>query len=220
MTTAYGASVGYEYERKTGAPLLGFSADQGYQAAAVDAADYNGPSSVPVTTPFTADLEKEFYTFSAPDGEFDDKHANQQLSNPLKRGLRVIFIKNPENNGVENAALQLAKSIGEQRTAIYVLNKQTNVGDLANKLNALNRNNAEKPEVHFVKYRTPADAENAQRAIQTQYDSLGGTSISHNGGIAPVLDFASAEPLSGSEINGGLQSIEPSNTYLPIKKRA
>lgn len=219
MATAYAASLGYDYERKTGAPLLGLGEEQGFQVPAVDGADYNGPSAFPVSAPIAAELEKEFFSFSAPEGAFDDNNVNQQLSNSVKRGLRVIFIKSPENNGIENAALQLAKSVSDQRTAIYVLNKQADIGDLANKLNALNNNNNHKPEVHFVKYRTPADAENAQRTIQAQYDSLGGKSSSHNGGVAPVLDFASKAPLSGSAINGGLQAVEPSSTYLPANKR-
>ncbi|XP_037808509.1 uncharacterized protein LOC119601566 [Lucilia sericata] len=231
LATAYAASLGYDYERQSGgvssggfggapsggfggapsggfggAPSGGFGGDQGFQSGPAGGSDYSAPAP--------AEFEKEFFTYSAPEGAFDDNSGNQQLGN-VKRGLRVIFIKGPENSGLENAALQLAKSAGEQRTAIYVLNKQADIGDLANKLNNLNKNNANKPEVHFVKYRTPADAENAQRAIQGQYEGLGGKSSSHNGGVAPVLDFASKAPVSS---HGGYQS-EPANAYLPANKR-
>ncbi|XP_037828733.1 pupal cuticle protein 36a-like [Lucilia sericata] len=169
-----------------------------------DGVSYEAPS---YTAP--AELEKEFYTFSAPEGEFDDANAAQKIAGSVKQGLRVIFIKGPENKGLENAALALAKQAAEQKTAIYVLNKQADIGDLANKLNAINKNSNNKPEVHFVKYRTPEDAANAQKAIQGQYDSLGGTSQSHNGGVAPVLNFASQAPVHSAPAHA------PANAYLP-----
>ncbi|KAM7364303.1 uncharacterized protein ACRADG_000846 [Cochliomyia hominivorax] len=164
-----------------------------------DGPSYNAP----------AELEKEFYTFSAPEGEFDDANAAQKIAGNVKQGLRVIFIKGPENKGLEDAALALAKQAADQKTAIYVLHKQADIGDLANKLNSINKNSNNKPEVHFVKYRTPEDAANAQRAIQNQYDSLGGSSQSHNGGVAPVLNFASQAPIQSAPARA------PGNAYLP-----
>ncbi|XP_023290975.2 uncharacterized protein LOC111674567 [Lucilia cuprina] len=177
-------------------------APQGYTAEASHAS----PSYAP-----QAELEKEFYTFSANDDDFNDPAASNQLSNAVKQGLRVIFIKGPENRGLEDAALSLAKQASGQKTAIYVLNKQADIGDLANKLNSVNKNNNNKPEVHFVKYRTPEDAANAQKAIQSQYDSLGGPSHSHNGGVAPVLNFASKAPVS-APVHA---ASTPSGSYLP-----
>ncbi|XP_065355254.1 keratin, type I cytoskeletal 9-like [Calliphora vicina] len=170
-----------------------------------DGASYEGPS---YTAP--AELEKEFYTFSAPEGEFDDANAAQKIAGSVKQGLRVVFIKGPENKGLEDAALALAKQAADQKTAIYVLNKQADIGDLANRLNALNKNSNNKPEVHFVKYRTPEDAANAQKAIQGQYDALGGPSQSHNGGVAPVLNFASQAP-----VHSAPAAHAPGNAYLP-----
>jgi len=157
-----------------------------------------------------AEYQKEFYTFEAPDADFNDVQAAQQAANGIKKNLQVIFIRNPENRGLEDALLNLARQAGEKRTAIYVLNKQPDFGDLANKLNAAQNQNAQKPEVHFVKYRTPEDAANAQRAIQSQYDSLGGPSSSHNGGVAPVLNFASAAPSRGVAA-----PLAPASSYLP-----
>ncbi|XP_039964123.1 uncharacterized protein LOC126758343 [Bactrocera neohumeralis] len=155
------------------------------------------------------EYNKEFYSYSAPEHEFDDAGDAGQLANSLKKNLRVVFIKGPENTGLENAALQLAKSAGDERTAIYVLSKQADIGDLANKLNSINHQ-TQKPEVHFVKYRTPADAENAQRAIQSQYDSLPGPSTSNNGGAAPVLNFASQAPVAPAPA-----PVAPANSYIP-----
>lgn len=163
---------------------------------------YSGPSNY-------AQYEKEFYTFSAPEGAFDDVQGLQKALGSLKKNLRVIFIKNPENKGYENAVLALAKQAAQQKTAIYVLNKQHDIAALAQKFNALNNNNNRKPEVHFVKYRTAEDAINAQKAIQGQYDSLGGTSQNYNGGVAPVLNFASRAPVK----IGAAQA--PNSEYLP-----
>ncbi|KAH8326401.1 hypothetical protein KR067_006542, partial [Drosophila pandora] len=156
-----------------------------------------------------AELEKEFFTFTANEQDFDEPQQLEKVSSALNKALRVVFIKGPENRGLENAALALAKQAAQQETAIYVLNKQADIGDLANKLNAIRSNNNNKPEVHFVKYRTQEDAANAQRAIQSQYDQLGGSSQAHNGGVAPVLNFASAAPVR----QAAAQS--PDNSYLP-----
>ncbi|XP_002137323.4 putative mediator of RNA polymerase II transcription subunit 17 isoform X2 [Drosophila pseudoobscura] len=163
---------------------------------------YNAPAPA-------AELEKEFFTFSANEQDFDEPQALERVSSSLNKALRVVFIKGPENRGLENAALALAKQAAQQETAIYVLNKQADIGDLANKLNAIRSNNNNKPEVHFVKYRTPEDAANAQRAIQGQYDQLGGSSQAHNGGVAPVLNFASAGPVRQATAQN------PDNSYLP-----
>lgn len=108
----------------------------------------------------------------------------------------------------------------ESKTAIYVLTKQTDVGTLSQQLQNLNTQNPHKPEVHFVKYRTEEDARNAQRTIQQQYESLGGKTKVHNGGEAPVLNFASKEPARPSytyttEAHNGYLPPKPSNVYLP-----
>ncbi|XP_073818314.1 uncharacterized protein [Musca autumnalis] len=168
-----------------------------------------GSSVTPSFTP-QGELEKEFYTFSANDADFNEGASSDQYANALKKGLRVVFIKGPENNGLEDAALALAKQAAQQQTAIYVLNKQADLAGLANKLNSLGNNNNQRPEVHFVKYRTPEDAANAQRAIQSQYDSLGGPSTSINGGVAPVINFASQAPVAAAPA-----ASAPGASYLP-----
>ncbi|XP_043654829.1 glycine, alanine and asparagine-rich protein [Drosophila teissieri] len=157
-----------------------------------------------------AELQKEFFTYTANEQDFDEPQQLERVSSALNKALRVVFIKGPENRGLENAALALAKQAAQQETAIYVLNKQADIGDLASKLNAIRNNNNNKPEVHFVKYRTPEDAANAQRAIQGQYDQLGGSSQAHNGGVAPVLNFASAAP-----VRQAAAAQSPDNSYLP-----
>ncbi|KAL7727153.1 hypothetical protein ACLKA6_016112 [Drosophila palustris] len=177
--------------------------------------NYSGEESRPGSSYApSAGVNKEFYTFEADENDFYDPAASERVANSVNKGLRVVFIKGPENRGLENAALALAKQAAEQQTAIYVLNKQADIGDLANKLNAIRNNNNNKPEVHFVKYRTPEDAANAQRAIQSQYDSLGGSTQNFNGGIAPAINFASRSPVSSGHGNHGAAS-SPSASYLP-----
>ncbi|KAH8359319.1 hypothetical protein KR093_005742 [Drosophila rubida] len=144
------------------------------------------------------ELQKEFFTYTADEEEFQDPAASEKVSSSLNKALRVVFVKGPDNSGLEQAALALAKQASQQETAIYVLNKQADINDLANKLNDIRRASSEstnnKPEVHFVKYRTPEDAANAQRAIQSQYDQLGGASSHQDGGVASSLNFASSAP--------------------------
>ncbi|EDV92636.1 uncharacterized protein LOC6563286 [Drosophila grimshawi] len=181
------------------------------------------------------ELEKEFFTYTANEEDFNDPAASEKVSNSLNKALRVVFIRGPENHGLEHAALALAKQAGQQETAIYVLNKQSDIGDLANKLNAVRSNNNNKPEVHFVKYRTPEDAEHAQHAIQGQYDQLGGTSSHQDGGVAPSLNFASsapapvaaehpaasapaqhiAQPEATQPISSYVPPVTPGSSYLP-----
>ncbi|KMZ01386.1 uncharacterized protein LOC6726653 [Drosophila simulans] len=167
-----------------------------------------------------SELTKEFFSYSAPEHEFDD-HSNEQIAHLLKKNLRVLFIKGPDNKGLEQAALQLATSASADRTAIYVLNKQADVGEWITNLNTIRNNNSRKPEVHFVKYRTQSDAENAQRTIQAQYDLLPGVSTNYNGGSSvPVLDFASRVISSGTDDGNAVvrkvsQNAPSTSPYLP-----
>ncbi|EDW45137.1 uncharacterized protein LOC6617071 [Drosophila sechellia] len=188
--------------------------------------------------PVNTEFNKEFFTYSAPEADFEDNKSVSDLAATLKKNLRVVFIRAPENKGLENAAVALAKQAAEQQTAIYVLTKQGDLSSLANQLQNLNHVSASKPEVHFVKYRTQQDAINAQRTIQQEYERLGGSTTSHSGGVAPVLDFATKvqqqqqliderRPSSGS-VSAELEApsagyipppaAAPSATYLPVNK--
>ncbi|XP_011195167.1 glycine, alanine and asparagine-rich protein [Zeugodacus cucurbitae] len=176
-----------------------------------------------IVAPVTQEANKEFFSFSAPEEEFEDAEGAQQLANSLKKNVRVIFIKGPENNGLEKAALALARNAAEQKTAIYVLQKQHDIADLANKLQSVNNNRNHHPEVHFVKYRNQDDLVNAKQTIQSQYDQEPGASQNYNGGIAPVINFASpSRPIQSSYGSYGPQqqyyNTGASNTnanYLP-----
>ncbi|XP_073820028.1 uncharacterized protein [Musca autumnalis] len=205
------AQSGYNYQAGIGNIGTASNAVPTFEAGSVA----TGPSFAPSGAEYeqSGELEKEFYTFTANDEDFNDPAASNQFDNAVKQALRVIFIKGPENTGLEDAALALAKQAGEQQTAIYVLNKQADLSDLANKLNNANDNANNKPEVHFVKYRTPEDAANAQKAIQEQYNALGGTSQQFNGGVAPALNFASQALVAPAP--AASSPAATSATYLP-----
>ncbi|TDG51987.1 hypothetical protein AWZ03_001657 [Drosophila navojoa] len=160
------------------------------------------------------ELQTEFFTYTANEEDFDDPAASEKVSNAVSKALRIVLVKGPENNGLERAALALAKQAAQQETAIYVLSNQADINDLANKLNAIRNNANNKPEVHFVKYRTPEDASNAQKAIRDQYDQLGGSSSHQDGGAAPALNFASGAPSPAPQI-ADAAATEPISSYIP-----
>ncbi|XP_011198315.2 neurofilament medium polypeptide [Bactrocera dorsalis] len=183
-------------------------------------------ASAPVApAPVQVEYEKEFYTYTAPQEESNDGADLGNIANSLKKNLRVIFIRAPENKALENAAVSLAKQTTEEKTAIYVLTKQADIGSLAQKLQNIGTQSSSKPEVHFVKYRTPQDAENAQQAIQQQYESLPGSSRHSNGGSAQVLNFASQASATAAPAPAapGTQYLPanavPSQEYLPSSFR-
>ncbi|TMW46767.1 hypothetical protein DOY81_008160 [Sarcophaga bullata] len=179
--------------------------------------------------PVVEEYNKAFYSYAAPEEAFEDANAGERIANVLKKNLQVIFIKGPDNTALENAALQLARGSAEDRTAIYVLNKQTDIGELANQVQQLKANNAIKPEVHFVKYRTQADAENAQRILQAQFESIPGSSSNNPNNAANVLDFAS-KPVETPRVKSVAPStapttpstrgyIPPRSSFLPHNRR-
>ncbi|XP_018791260.1 PREDICTED: uncharacterized protein LOC108970378 [Bactrocera latifrons] len=208
-------NLGYNY-RPEGHTDAGLSFAPGGSSGGLGGlGSYGGPGGAatqvsPSYSAPAAEFDKEFYSYTADEDDFNEPAGSEQLDALLKKNLRVVFVKGPENNGLENAALNLAKLAAEQKTAIYVLQKQADLGDLANKLQSQHDLTGHKPEVHFVKYRTPEDAVNAQHAIQSQYDQLGGNSQSHYGGVAPVHNFASEATRQAPRI-----ASAPGATYLP-----
>ncbi|KAH8332740.1 hypothetical protein KR074_009956 [Drosophila pseudoananassae] len=206
--TAGRLSSGYNYGQGSTASVGGTSG--GSVSGGVATGGLAGPVSYSAAP--QSQVHKEFYTFYANDADFEDRDALQRALASVKKSVRVIFIKSPENRGYENAVLALAKQAAQQQTAIYVLHKQTDINELAQKFNAVRQNANQKPEVHFVKYRTPEDAANAQRAIQSQYDQLGGTSQSINGGVANAINFASR---GAAPARAAAQPQAPEANYLP-----
>ncbi|KAM8704829.1 hypothetical protein ACLKA7_009308 [Drosophila subpalustris] len=125
-----------------------------------------------------ADFRKHFYAFEAPydSAEEADLVEHKIAANSLKN-LQVVFIKAPENKAVQGALNALVKQTSEDKTAIYVLNKQTDPNELASKITAVQTQRKHKPQVHFVKYRTDAEAAHAQQHIQAQYGGAAGQDL-------------------------------------------
>ncbi|XP_065358783.1 putative uncharacterized protein DDB_G0268364 [Calliphora vicina] len=167
-------------------------------------------------------FQKEFFYLSAPPEEYEaPKDLDQQLAS-LKKNLRVVFIKAPESNGLEKAALQLAQQSANAQTAIYVLTKQHDAADLAQKLQTIQTSTPQRPEVAFIKYRTQEEAEHAQRVIQAQYEALDGpnhinrpdTGVTHN--FVDATDSSNiVEPRKSLAVGDKTESAKPVSKYLP-----
>uniref|UniRef100_A0A1I8PL51 DUF243 domain-containing protein n=1 Tax=Stomoxys calcitrans TaxID=35570 RepID=A0A1I8PL51_STOCA len=182
----------------------------------------NGGNSFDSSSPAAENkvtFQKEFYYLSAPQDDYETPSGLDQQLATIKKNLRIVFIRAPESNGLENAALQLAKQAAQQQTAIYVLTKQHDASELAQKLNSVHTT-PQQPEVAFIKYRTPAEAEHAQRVIQAQYEALEGVNhinrpdvgVSHNFvGSTAGLDPRTSHTGTGEKIGIG----KPPSTYLP-----
>lgn len=108
-------------------------------------------------------INKQFYTISAPeDGATKSKHL--VLGKPQKN-YRVIFIKAPTPDNLKYSA-EFAPQ--EEKTVIYVLHKKGEDIDAAN-IGTPAPTAPSKPEVFFIKYKTPEEAQQAQKEIQGKF---------------------------------------------------
>ncbi|KAH8388438.1 hypothetical protein KR093_006179, partial [Drosophila rubida] len=130
-------------------------------------------------------VTKNFFIHSAPEESEDEiQDELQQLNQQPRNHYNVLFVKTPAQTN-RAAALNLAKTLKQEKTVVYVLAKKTTAADLQDAI-AEAPQQINKPEVFFIKYRTPEEALNAQRQIQSQYDTLGGTSTITDEGLAPI----------------------------------
>ncbi|CAD6994896.1 unnamed protein product [Ceratitis capitata] len=135
-------------------------------------------SAVDLMLAHPAEANKEFYTFTAPEEEFEDAEGAQQLAHSLKKNVRVSSLRDPKTMAWRRLPLLWQKCC---RTEDRYLCAAEN--------NMTSRN--QHPEVHFVKYRNQDDLANAKQTIQSQYDREPGASQNYNGGVAPLINFAS-----------------------------
>ncbi|XP_064550806.1 uncharacterized protein TwdlR [Drosophila montana] len=160
-----------------------------------------------------ADYQKHFYAFEAPYDPVDESELiEHKISAIAKKNLQVVFIKAPENKAVDTALHALAKQTNEDKTAIYVLNKQTDPHELASKLSVLQTQHTHKPQVHFVKYRTEEEALQAQQHIQAQYG--GATSQSLQSLPQPSLGYSPATEPNPQAYYPDKQPL-PTHGYYP-----
>ncbi|XP_054728175.1 uncharacterized protein LOC129237441 [Anastrepha obliqua] len=153
----------------------------------------------PATTTPAPSVHKQFYTISAPEDTDDGKPKHLVIGRPQKN-YRVVFIKAP---GPDNSNRKLSAEFApqEEKTVIYVLSKKDDeltANDFATPAPTV----PSKPEVFFIKYKTPEEAEAAQKEIQDQYDQLGGTKEISDEGTAPV-----------ASVIGSLDGIAPDGSY-------
>ncbi|XP_030376381.1 uncharacterized protein LOC115625472 [Scaptodrosophila lebanonensis] len=144
-------------------------------------------------------VTKNFFIHSAPE-ESDDEVQDElaQLAQQPRNHYNVLFVKTPAQTN-RAAALNLAKTLKQEKTVVYVLAKKTTAADLQDAI-AETPQHINKPEVFFIKYRTPEEAANAQRQIQSQYDTLGGTSTITDEGVAPITSVVgSLDPVEDEE---------------------
>ncbi|XP_011211646.2 probable basic-leucine zipper transcription factor N [Bactrocera dorsalis] len=151
-----------------------------------------------VKVPKKAIVTKSFFIHSAPEENEEEvqDELNQLAAQPRKH-YNVLFVKTPAQTS-KAAAVNLAKALNEEKTVVYVLSKKTSAADLQDAIQEAPQH-INKPEVFFIKYRTPEEAANAQRQIQSQYDSLGGTSTITDEGLAPVTSVVGSLDASEEE---------------------
>ncbi|XP_037946999.1 uncharacterized protein LOC119678950 [Teleopsis dalmanni] len=145
------------------------------------------------TAPSTVDFVKHFYYFSAPEEKLSQREVIQHAaSTPVQKKLNVVVIKAPENHSYQKAVQQLVPSAtNEQRTQIYVLNKEPSHAASVNQHRQVQyvqpvQHVQHKPEVHFIKYQTSDDVQRIQQNILQQYGISPGQVHTVT---APVVNF-------------------------------
>lgn len=164
-----------------------------------------------VRTPKKAIVTKNFFIHSAPEeteAEIEEELAD--LQQQPRKHYNVLFVKTPSQTN-RAAALNLAKAIKEEKTVVYVLAKKTSASDLQDAIQQAPQT-INKPEVFFIKYRTPEEAANAQRQIQSQYDSLGGSTTITDEGVAPATSVIGSLDASEEEEDEEEQQQQLDNT--------
>lgn len=168
-------------------PQYGYGYEQQQTGLASSGAHHGGDKYLPPATTTPAPLvRKQFFTVSAPeDNESQPKNKHLVLGRPQKN-YRVIFIKAP---APENAKVKYSAEYApqEEKTVIYVLSKKDNELD-ASDIAAPPPPAPSKPEVFFIKYKTPEEADAAQSEIQSRLYEL--RSLSKK--ILPIVWFGLA----------------------------
>ncbi|XP_012156154.1 uncharacterized protein LOC101458151 [Ceratitis capitata] len=187
---------------------------------------------------------KDFYYFSAPKETVAQRPvalASQPVPTVVKKHLNVIFIQAPESTSrkshyqpVRNAVPHVSE---ETKTHIYVLNKAA--GRSAPRPAASQQHvttyKSHQPEVHHLKYSTPAEAQQLQQQIVQQY---GGGNVIEIGGheaasnvnrqylapaasnvnnqyFAPAASNVNNQYLAPAVEAAAASAPEPSNAYIP-----
>ncbi|XP_017052307.1 uncharacterized protein LOC108095653 [Drosophila ficusphila] len=202
------AELGYQYQQNS----YGEGAVNSY-GNEVPAGEERYPAQAGNHYQENAEFHKHFYAFEAPYDSVEEADlVENKLASLSQKNLQVVFIKAPENKAVVGALNALAKQTSEDKTAIYVLNKQTDANELASEIGALKAHHKHKPQVHFVKYRTEAEAAQAQQYIQAQYG--GGPSVAQPSQASSLGYYPEQRPQYEQDTRPG-EYPAPQSTYLP-----
>lgn len=109
-------------------------------------------------------ITKHFYLHAAPkDNEQLVMKKHFVIGRPQK-SYRIVFIKTPASDGA-NVQLSAEYAPQEEKTVIYVLSQKEQALDV-NDIATPAPTQPSKPEVFFIKYKTPEEAAAAQKEIQ------------------------------------------------------
>ncbi|KAM7349776.1 uncharacterized protein ACRADG_008593 [Cochliomyia hominivorax] len=182
------------------APQFGYGYE-GQQSAPVSGSYHGGEKYLPPATTTPAPVvRKQFYVVSPPEDEDSQpKHKHLILGKP-QRTYRVVFVKAPAS---DNAKVKYSAEYApqEEKTVIYVLSKKGNELD-ASDIATPPPTQSSKPEVFFIKYKTPEEAEAAQNEIKNEYAKLEGTNEFTDETVAPL-----------TSVVGALDGLTPEGSY-------
>lgn len=164
-------------------------------------------------------ISKSFFIHAAPEEtEEEIQQEMAQIEQQPRNHYNVLFIKAPSQT-TRATALSYAKNLNQEKTVVYVLSKKSTAAEIQQAVNEVPAPKT-KPEVFFIKYKTPEEALHAQKEIQAQYDTLGGTATISNEGYAPVTSVIGAleqpeeEIIETNEISQP-QQLATNNGYIP-----
>ncbi|XP_023166576.1 uncharacterized protein LOC111596537 [Drosophila hydei] len=135
-------------------------------------------------------VSKHFYLHTAPEDHDEQQIVRYVNVGKPRKNYRVVFINAPTSTTSKAKIIANVAPV-EDKTAIYVLSKKSNALDVSAEV-VTQRPVNNKPEVYFIKYKTPAEAAHAQRTIQSNYDTLGGSSSFSDEGIVPTSSVINA----------------------------
>ena len=109
-------------------------------------------------------INKHFYIHSAPEEPESNRPPKHFTLGKAQKNYRVVFIRAPASS-IRNTQLSAEYAPQEEKTHIYVLSQkeqEINVNDIVTP----SPTQPSKPEVFFIKYQTPEEAQHAQKQIQ------------------------------------------------------
>lgn len=114
-----------------------------------------------------AQITKHFYLHTAPEDHDEQQIVRYVNVGRPQKNYRVVFINAPASTASKAKIIANVAPV-EDKTAIYVLSKKSNDLDVSAEV-VTQAPVHNKPEVFFIKYKTPAEAAHAQQTIQGRF---------------------------------------------------